>query len=594
MLLADQRPRQVSDAVPSPQCERATEAIRNGFETYRGAFTTLTRRAARRFAHREWTGAREDSVERLALYAQVVARVVAELTAILGPSLTDTHLWSRMKCAYAEIVAGMVAGELAETFFNSVTRRIFTTVGVNPHIEFVDFHFERLPSGLRDVPYRVHTREGATADLVYAVLNQYELGAPYRDAAADAVMVAEHLEDAWRAGTAPLPLEAIEMLDPVFYRRKGAYLIGRVVGGNRVMPLVIALSNSDDGVSVDAAVFSERDVSVIFSFTRSYFFADVRSPFDVLQFLATIMPQKPVAELYNALGDNKHGKTELYRSLQRHLAHTDDRFTTAPGAPGTVMMVFTMPGLDVVFKVIRDTFDHPKRTTRGEVMRRYQLVFGHDRAGRLVDAQEFEHLTMHRGRFAPGLLNDLLHHASRTVTATGDHVVFKHVYIERRVKPLDVCLRDADAHAALRLAREYGQAIRDLAATDVFPGDLLLKNFGVTRHGRVVFYDYDELRLLGECRFEAMPQARTPEDELSAEPWFYVGPDTVFPEELPQFLELTGDARREFFQHHRDIFDARFWCERQARNAAGEVFDVYPYPPERRLARSRGAALQKR
>ncbi len=265
------------------------------------------------------------------------------------------------------------------------------------------------------------------------------------------------------------------------------------------MPLAIALRNTERGIVVDAVVLTERDISVIFSFTRSYFHAAVRRVADVIQFLRSLMPYKPIAELYNALGHNKHGKTEAYRSLQRHLARTDERFGFAPGARGMVMVVFTLPSYDVVFKVIRDTFEQPKRTTRDRVRERYRLVFTHDRAGRLVDAQEFEHLVFARDRFSDDLLDELLHSASRSVHLEGDQVVIEHLYAERKVRPLDLYLSDADTAAAIRVALDYGQAIKDLAATNVFPGDLLFKNFGVTRHGRVIFYDYDELCLLSEC-----------------------------------------------------------------------------------------------
>jgi isocitrate dehydrogenase kinase/phosphatase len=322
---------------------------------------------------------------------------------------------------------------------------------------------------------------------------------------------------------------------------------------------------------------------MVFSFTRSYFHADVPRPAEVIDFLRSLLPVKPIGELYNALGYHKHGKTELYRDLQRHLLRSDERFDRAPGASGMVMAVFALPSFDVVFKVIRDTFAPPKQTTRAEVERRYELVAQHDRAGRLVDAQGFEGLAFPRARFNRALLTELLDTASRSVRLDGDQVVIGHLYTERRVKPLDVYLEEADEGMALRAALDYGQALRDLAATGVFPGDLLLKNFGVTRHGRVVFYDYDELLPLSECRFRELPEPRTPEEELADEPWFAVGPGDVFPEELRRFVPFTGAARQVLLDAHGCLFDPAYWREMQARLAAGEIVDVFPYDAERRL-----------
>jgi isocitrate dehydrogenase kinase/phosphatase len=297
------------------------------------------------------------------------------------------------------------------------------------------------------------------------------------------------------------------------------------------------------------------------------------------------MPAKRVAEIYISIGYNKHGKTELYRDLLRHLLHSDDRFEIARGEKGMVMVVFTMPSYDVVFKVIRDRFGDPKTSSRLEVMDRYQLVFKHDRAGRLVDAQEFEHLKFDRGRFSDELIRDLLATAGSSVTVGRDYVSIRHLYTERRTIPLDVYVREAGEDLVREAVLDYGQAIKDLAATNIFPGDILLKNFGVTRHGRVVFYDYDELTLLTECKFRRMPQGRDYLDELEAEPWFFVGKNDIFPEEFKTFLGLQRPYREDFYQAHADLFGVGFWKEMQKRHKAGEVIDIFPYRQGKRLHR---------
>jgi isocitrate dehydrogenase kinase/phosphatase len=460
---------------------------------------------------------------------------------------------------------------------------VLGTVGVNPSVEFLDFQFARVPGPLAHPPVRVRSVAGGMPEAVLGLLREAGFGVPFEDAVEDATLVARRIEEQWVAGGAPAAIDGIELLDPVFFRRKGAYLIGRVVGGNRAMPLLLPIVHGPRGLRVDAVLLTEEDASIVFSFTRSYFHADVAYPTEVIAFLRALMPAKPVAELYAALGYHRHGKTEFYRDLQRHLARTDERFDIAPGAAGMVMVVFGMPGFDVVFKVIRDHFAPPKQTTPADVRRRYEMVFAHDRAGRLVDAQEFEGLAFPTARFTRRLLDELTTTAGRTVRVEGDTVALTHLYTERRVRPLNLYLEDADPEHARLVALDYGQAIRDLAATNVFPGDLLLKNFGVTRHGRVVFYDYDELRLLSECRFRALPPPRYPEDEMSDEPWFHVGPEDVFPEDLGRFIPFAEPVRRAYLAAHGALYQPAFWQDLQARSAAGEVLDIYPYRAERRL-----------
>jgi isocitrate dehydrogenase kinase/phosphatase len=334
---------------------------------------------------------------------------------------------------------------------------------------------------------------------------------------------------------------------------------------------------------VDAVLLEEDAVSILFSFAWSYFHVTVERPYDLAHFIKSIIPRKRLAEIYISLGYNKHGKTELYRDLLHHLAATTEQFQIARGEKGMVMTVFTMPAYDVVFKLIKDRFAYPKTATRQDVLNKYKLVFRHDRAGRLVDAQEFEHLQFARARFSDELLAELQKVAAQTVTVTGEQVTIKHAYVERELTPLDIYLREAGDEAAKAAVMDYGNTIKDLAYSNIFPGDMLLKNFGVTRHGRVIFYDYDELTLLQTCNFRIMPQSRYYEDDLSDTPWFNVGEDDYFPEEFANFFGLYGELRETFMAHHADLFDVAFWHETQARLAAGEVIDIFPYNPPNRI-----------
>jgi isocitrate dehydrogenase kinase/phosphatase len=350
-----------------------------------------------------------------------------------------------------------------------------------------------------------------------------------------------------------------------------------------VVPLVLALRNGPNGVRVDAVLLDRNDVSILFSFTRNYFHLDHERPYDVMRFLRSLIPKKPIADLYIAIGEVKQGKTELYRALVDHLDDTQERYCFAPGIPGLVMVVFTAPGLDFVLKVIRDVFPPEKDLSPAKVRERYGWVYTHDRAGRLVDAQEFEHLAFPCDRFEPELLAELTSSCGRSVRVRGDRVYIDLAYVERKLTPLNIYVRKTSVERAIGALNEYASAIRDLAACNIFPGDLLLKNFGVTRHGRVALYDYDELVELTSITFRDLPTASRPEDEMRAEPWFAVSAHDVFPEEFQRFLGLPEKLRRELLERHPEIFTARWWRAMQDIVRSGKIHEFPPYPPERRL-----------
>jgi isocitrate dehydrogenase kinase/phosphatase len=351
------------------------------------------------------------------------------------------------------------------------------------------------------------------------------------------------------------------------------------------LPIAFALRHpTGNGVTLDAVLVGESDLAVLFSYTRAYFRVDAPCPFELVRSLRELMPRKRLADLYNALGYNRHAKTEFYRDFVRHLQSSDDCFIAATGTRGMVMLVFTLPSYDVVFKLIRDHFDAPKESDRADVMGRYRIVFEHDRAGRLVEAHEFEHLRIPRRRFQQALLDDLRRDAAETVRVEGDDVVIAHAYVERRVRPLNVFFADG-AGDSVAAACDYGQAIKDLAASNIFPGDFLTKNFGLTRHDRVVFYDYDELCFVTDCNFRKLPQPTSYDEELSAEPWFSVRPNDIFPEEFPNFLGFPDGARQALMARHGDLFEPEFWKRMQQNFIEDEPPEIFPYAQERRLAK---------
>ncbi len=564
------------------------KAALRAWDRYRDRFAAITRRAGTRFEQRDWHGMQNDMVERLELYRDVVDHLTVEVRDLLDDRVQDRLVWASLKAVYSGLIADRDDWDIAETFFNSLTRRIFTTVGVDPQVEFVATDYANPPTRPHRRLVAEYDRTGSVAALIEQILTDFRFRVLYEDIRRDAKLVAVEIEHQLRERGLPLDVTAAEIVPQPFFRGKGAYVVGRLRVGATELPLVLALRNPEGAVVVDAVLLDSVAVSILFSFTRSYFHVDIDRVYELVRFLASLMPHKRVAELYTSIGYHKHGKTELYRDLLAHLAGTGERFVVARGIRGLVMEVFTMPGFDVVFKVMRDVFGAPKRITRTEVKDRYRHVFHHDRAGRLVDAQEFEHLQFDRDRFEPGLLQTLLDECGRSVRVAGDTVVITHAYVERRVEPLNIHVREADAKIARQTVLDYGMAIKDLASTNVFPGDMLLKNFGVTRHGRVVFYDYDELAEITELRFRAMPEPDHDEDALSEEPWFGVDERDVFPEEFRAFLGLPRPLRETFEARHDDLFDPRWWQQVQTRLAAGEIIEIFPYGAERRLQNGDG------
>jgi isocitrate dehydrogenase kinase/phosphatase len=562
--------------------ERAATAIHDAFDYYQAQFRAITRRSQQRFERREWQHWQADSIERLELYEHVLRGVVTGVELLLGEDRLNKPLWHAIKLAYARLLGRRKDLEVGETFYNSVTRRILITVGVEPQLEFVWFGATTLPTG--DTPIaRLYVQVSTFKAMIKAILQDYQFGAPFVDIDKDAARVAALLRAKLRELWDSPDMDCVEMVKPVFYRNKAAYLVGRIRKRNRVIPLILPLLHRPEGLVVDTVLLAESEASVLFSFTRSYFHVDARIPGDLVGFLKSIMPFKPVAELYIAIGYNKHGKTERYRALYRHLSNSNDKFEIARGAKGMVMTVFTLPSYDVVFKIIKDRFAYPKNSTRDQVMDRYRLVFKHDRVGRMVDAQEFEYLTFSRERFSQELLEELQAVAAQTVTVTEDEVIIKHLYTERRLYPLDLYIKEMGSEKAKAAVIDYGNAIIDLAAANIFPGDLFIKNFGVTRHGRVVFYDYDELTLLTECNFRKMPESRSYDDEVADQPWFAVGENDIFPEEFRRFLWFPAPLRKVMEEHHSRLFTPEFWQELQQRTRNGELLDFYPYAQEKRF-----------
>lgn len=561
--------------------QKVAQILLDRFEQFYDCFLSVTRGAQQRFQEADWQAVQQASAERIRLYDHHAKRAVKTLRVLTKSAQPTPSFLSAIKQSYAGLIGDHQNFEIAESFYNSVYRKIFKH------------------QNIADDQLFVHNSQDASDWCPAELCNVYQgenLRKLFDQALADLPM-SNVFEDKSRDVEALLrrlyklfpQLEHKEqhqlaLLKPIFYRNKGAYLVGRYQTDTLTFPLALPLLlNSDKQLFVDTLLSSADELSIIFGFARSYFFVDAPAPRRIVNFLKTLLPNKTDYELFTAIGCQKHGKTALYRHYLNHLKSSDDQFVLAPGVKGMVMSVFTLPSYDIVFKVIKDKFTPPKEINHATVKEKYRLVKTHDRVGRMADTQEFTNFQFPLSRFSDSLLDELKQVAPSQLLIEDDMLTLRHLYTERKMIPLNIYLDNADEQQTYKAIDEYGNAIKQLAAANIFPGDMLFKNFGVTRHGRVIFYDYDEICYMTECNFRDIPPPRYPEDELAAEPWYSVGPNDIFPEEFATFLLGKPMVRNIFRRLHGDLLSADYWQTRQRNILDGHLEDVYPYRRRQRF-----------
>jgi len=571
-------------------------AMINGFDKHYMLFRDSSRLAKERFEQADWIGVHQAVSERIRFYEERVKETINLLNEQFEIDNIDDDTWRQAKLLYIGLLIEHKQPELAETFFNSVTTRILTRSHFNNDYMFVrpsastDFiEAEETPNYRSYYVLSGSLPYGGLMGEIRQILLDFDWTCPFanlrRDVAAVYRCVREHF-----GGTLPRREVdfQIQVLGSAFYRNKAAYIMGKAINGAHEFPFAVPVLKDDEGrLYVDTVLLEPWRISVLFSLSRAYFMTDMEVPSAYILFLHGIMPGKPRSELYIMLGLGKQGKTMFFRDLIYHLKHSEDRFIMAPGIPGLVMLVFTLPSYPYVFKVIRDVFGSPKNTDRATVKQKFLMVKQVDRIGRMADTLEFSNAVLPLNRFDPRVLEELQRLAPSTMEIVGDKLIIRHLYIERRMEPLNMHLErmeaEDDQEALEHCVRDYGNAIRELAQANIFPGDLLWKNFGVTRYRRVVFYDYDEIEYLENINFRRIPPAPDFETEMSGEVWYKVAPNDVFPEEFATFLLTLPSVRKIFMRYHSDLLNTRFWQDTQEKNRIGHVEDFFPYPQELRL-----------
>lgn len=569
------------------------QAMLAGFNRHYGLFRETSALAKQRFEQQDWHGQQRAQRERIEFYDQRVREAVDRLRTEFNVDELSMDAWQQAKLHYIGLLTNHHQPELAETFFNSVTAKLLHRsyfrndfIFVRPAVS-TEYIENDEPAALPTYRAYYPTKETLHPTWVRIVHN-FQLALPFEDLNRDA----EHVVQAMLSelgGFRPRANFQLQVLSSLFYRNKGAYLVGKIINGFTETPFALPILHSESGLVIDAALFGEDDLLMLFSFARAYFMVDMEIPSAYVHFLRSMMPRKPRAEIYSALGLQKHGKNLFYRDLLHHLRHSSDRFRIAPGIKGMVMLVFDLPSFPYVFKVIKDFYPPQKDTTREQIQGKYLLVKQHDRVGRMADTLEYSNVAFPVARIEEELIAELKHFCGSLIEEDGDMLIIRHCYIERRMIPLNIYLHEASPEQLAHAVVEYGNAIKDLVAANIFPGDMLWKNFGVTRHGKVVFYDYDEIEYITDCNFRKVPTPRNEEEEMSGEVWYSVGPRDVFPETFEPFLLGNTAVREVFMAHHADLLDAAFWQAHKTHIAAGSVQDVFPYEPHKRFTSTRPA-----
>ena len=526
--------------------------------------------------------------ERIQFYDARVRECVDRLRAEFDVDALETSVWQEAKLQTIGLLVDHSQPELAETFFNSVITRILRRSYVDNDLIFVRATISTADIESDPPIYRsYYPKPGALQATFAQVFEDFGWRRTFGDLARDVEQLVAAVERrAELMWTHLEPNHQVRVLSSPFYRNKAAYVLGTIVNGHAELPFAVpVLHDARGGLELDAIVLEPDEINVLFSLSRAYFMVDMEVPSGYVEFLRTMSPTRTRSELYTMIGLGKQGKTLFYRDLLRHLDHSEDAFVEAPGIRGKVMLVFTLPSYPYVFKLIKDVFGHGKDTDRETVRAKFAMVKHVDRVGRMADTLEFTDLGLPRDRFAPELLAELEALAPSMIEDDGDRLIIRHCYVERRMVPLNMVIDRATPDELERAVVEYGNAIRDLAVANIFPGDLLWRNFGVTRYGRVVFYDYDEIEYLTDVTFRDIPPPPNPEAELASEPWYRVLPHDVFPEEFATFLLGDPRVRELFMRHHADLLSPAFWQECQRRIEAGEIVDFFPYPESLRFSR---------
>ena len=559
--------------MPAPM-KKTHKIIGEHFQAFEKSFHQIAHSARQNFVNRDWEAQRRANTARIALHRQKVEEAYQALLNANAIPADENQVLSQLIDRFIDNYTSQAQAILAYGYVDALLRKILYR-----HKDFAQVYTTREYPFQTDNCHELVTIKGKELPLlIHQMLEKTRLGDEVCQRESEDRFILSHFK-ALANGDYHYK---VNFLPNLFYRNQHAYLLGAFKVGEKQTPFAIAFINPPmEGIMADAVLNKEAEIKRIFAFSRSYLLNETFDPNGVIQFLLQLMPSKTEEQLIINLGYLDAGRHRMLQKLKMHLRRSTQRFDLAPGIPGMVMLVFSLPDYPLVFKLIRDDIKPPKSIRREQVLAKYDFVARHDRAGRLADVQMYDYLVLPLKCFEESLFKELQQQASQSVMVRGDYIVLKQVFIERKMRPLNLFLREAPTEDQEAATLDYGRAIQEMAMINLFPGDLLIKNFGVTREDRVVFYDYDEVCTLQDCEFRKMPQARYEDEIMSAEPWFSVNENDVFPEEFASFTVPKGPLFQLFSEHYGEIFNADFWNHWKQYYASGKVLDLQPYEGSR-------------
>ena len=430
------------------------QAMMDGFNRHYNLFRTESAKAKHRYETQDWHGQQRAQRERIEFYDLRVKECSVRLATEYKAGEQASEVWQQVKLHYIGLLVDHFQPELAETFFNSVTTKILDRSYFQNDFIFVrpavsTEYIENSEPDAKPTYKAWYPSEDNLHEVIVRLIRDFDLKRPFEDLERDAHDILRNVKQ--RLGQAKLRANfQVQVLSSLFFRNKGAYVVGKVINGFQEIPFALPILHNGSGqLVIDAALFGEEDLLILFSFARAYFMVDMDVPSAYVQFLRSMMPRKPRAEIYNALGLAKQGKTLFYRDLLYHQRHSTDKFRIAPGIKGMVMLVFDQPSFPFVFKVIKDFYPPQKDTSREQIQGKYLLVKQHDRVGRMADTLEYSNVAFPRERFEDELIAEIQKFApsqieiNRRADNGQEEVVIKHAYIERRMIPLNIYLQEA-------------------------------------------------------------------------------------------------------------------------------------------------------
>lgn len=581
--------------------EKIAGLIFSSFHTYYLKYEGITGRAKYRFLNREWAQDVQDGVSRINLHPEIMGKLKEDVRHVQPDENFIRQHWREIRTSYMRLVkeksqvGNAYRRDLVHTYFYMAQRIFFPRDSIDDPMGLV-WDNRANPSIVPGFVVKYEQgRSGQLRKLLAKIINKSPFSGHLAHAQDDALLGARALElGLQNHGKNIEDLSSLELLSPVFYQTKRAYQVGRVVfKSGEFLPMVLGYAHPESGVQLDVVLVGEKDVSPLFSYTRSNFHVDVSAYREMVEYLVQMLPNKNRIDFLAAIGFHNPAKEYLKASLRAKLARPNAHFDFAIGVKGNATDVFSVTGFPFVFKIPRELSKKIDFVGRERIIENYRYVHRIDRVGRMLDGLRFQNMRFKKTNFTPELLAYLQENSPSHVRGEGDDVVFDDIFVQKKVIPLNVYLERADDKHTRSALIGLGECIKELISVGIFPGDLMAKNFGVDSDGKVVYYDYDDVDSVSKFQFRNIPAARNDDEETMAlTDRITAGDYDIFPEQIATFLLRPKDLEM-FRLYHADLLRAEGWNKLKQSYESGEIPDLFPYPESKRLRHDVGSVVSK-